>query len=104
MDEDNGESALAAVGCITAIRRILEGCESNPQLIQQMENLLYPVLAYSLTPDGLDAIEDTVDCISIIVSSSELVSQQLWKLYPQLLHAVYGESSQNGGHAAEFVI
>jgi hypothetical protein len=30
VDEDNGESALAAVGCITAIRRILEGCESNP--------------------------------------------------------------------------
>ena len=71
VDEDNGESALAAVGCVTAIRRILEGCENNSQLILQMENLLYPILAYSLTPEGLDAIEDTVDCISIILTNSE---------------------------------
>ena len=82
VEDDNGESALAAVGCVTAIRRILEGCEGNQQIIVQMENLLYPILAHSLTPEGLDAIEDTVDCISIIVSNSQQISSQLWKLYP----------------------
>lgn len=34
VDDDGGESALAAVGCVTTIRRIIESCQNNKPLLQ----------------------------------------------------------------------
>lgn len=33
IEDDDGEGALAAVGCVTAIRRIMESVQSNKQLL-----------------------------------------------------------------------
>lgn len=66
-DEDDGESALAAVGCVTAIRRILDSIQNNKELLDKIEEYVYPMLLHSLTPDGLDSIEDGLDCIALIL-------------------------------------
>jgi hypothetical protein len=33
----------------------------------QVENVIYPVLLHSLTADGLDSIEEGIDCITILI-------------------------------------
>jgi hypothetical protein len=42
------------------------------------------MLMYSLTPDGLDSIEDALDCITMILyhGPNGQVSQRMWKLFP----------------------
>lgn len=67
VEEDDGESALAAVGCVTAIRRILDSVQCNPEVMGRIEEIVYPILMHGLTVDGLDAIEDVLDCIAIIL-------------------------------------
>jgi len=39
---------------------------------------------HGLTPDGLDAIEDVLDCIALIVyhGPDGRIGQKMWKLYP----------------------
>ena len=67
VEDDDGESALAAVGCVTAIRRILDSVSANSNLLQKLEEIIFPILMHSLTLDGLDAIEDGLDCIALFV-------------------------------------
>lgn len=65
-----------------------------------------PMLMYSLTPDGLDSIEDALDCISMILyhGPTGRVSQRMWKLFPMLLYLVCGdEKDPDGGYGFEYI-
>jgi len=53
--------------------------------MSQVETLVYPVLLHSLTVDGLDAIEEGIDCITILLHygyKDTPISQNMWKLFP----------------------
>ena len=106
MDEDDGESALAAVGCVTAIRRILDSVSENPELLGRLESIIFPILMHSLTPDGMDAIEDGLDCIALLAyyGPKGRLSPHMWKLFPQLLFVICGETEDgDGGFAFEYL-
>jgi hypothetical protein len=104
--DDWGESILAACGAVTSIRRILDACQDDVALLRQIENIIYPVLLHSLTPDGLDAIEEGIDCITLLLYhgyKSPPLSNDMWKLYPQLLYVVAGGDKENqGGFGLEY--
>jgi hypothetical protein len=62
------------------------------------------MLMYSLTPDGLDAIEDSLDCIAMILYHGKEVSHAMWKIFPQLLFLVCGnEDDPDGGYGFEYI-
>lgn len=67
VEDDDGESALAAVGCVTAIRRILDSVQENKGLLAQLEERIFPILMHGLTQDGMDAIEDALDCVVLLL-------------------------------------
>ena len=61
---------------------------------------------YSLTPDGLDSIEDALDCVTMILyhGPDGKVSQRMWKLFPQLLFLVCGdEKDPDCGYGFEYI-
>ena len=67
---------------------------------------MMPVLMYSLTPDGLDSIEDALDCIVMFLyhGPTGTVSKSMWKLFPQLLYLVCGdEKDPDGGYGFEYI-
>lgn len=106
VEEDDGESALAAVGCVTAIRRILDSVHNNKEVLLKIEEIIFPILMHGLTPDGLDAIEDVLDCIALLVyhGSQGRIGANLWKLYPQLLYILCGEENDpDGGYGFEYL-
>lgn len=105
-EDDDGESALAAVGCVTAVRRILDSIHKNKDLLRRIEDIIFPILAQSLTPDGLDAIEDSLDCIALILyhGSDGQVSPNMWKLFPQLIYVICGDDKDpDGGYGFEYL-
>lgn len=106
--EDEGESILAAVASFTSIRRILDAIQNDQALLLQVEDIIYPCLLHSLTPDGLDAIEEGIDCITMLVyhlyKNDRPISNRLWKLFPQLLYVCAGEDGDmEGGYGFEYV-
>ena len=107
MDEDDGESALAACGCVTAIRRLLDACNKQPEVMNQLEMVIMPILMHGLTPDGLDSIEDGLDCISLLLyykQKGQAVSPQMWYLLPQIMHIIGGKPGDvDGGFAYEYL-
>ena len=102
-----GESILAATGAVSSMRRILDALNEDVQLLHQVEQILYPVLLHSLTVDGLDAIEEGIDCITIIIYhayKNNSISPSMWKLFPQLLYVCAGsEENKDGGFGLEYV-
>lgn len=106
VDDDDGEGAMAAVGCVTAIRRILDSISEQKELISRVEELIYPMLLHSLTPDGMDSIEDGLDCIALLLyhGSQNGVSAHMWKMFPQLLYIIVGDDKDgDGGYGFEYL-
>jgi hypothetical protein len=65
--EDDGETILTAVATFTSIRRIIDSVNEDAELLNKVETIIYPILLHSLTADGLDSIEEGIDCISLLV-------------------------------------
>lgn len=105
VDEDDGETALAAMGCVTAIRRILNSAQDNKELLARLEEKIFPIIMFSITPDGLDSIEDGLDCATILLYYKDKgkVSENFWKLFPLLVYLVAGkEGDDDSGYGFEF--
>jgi len=116
-DEDDGESILAAVASFTSMRRILDAVQTDLTVLRTVESIIYPCLLHSLTADGLDSIEEGIDCITLILyhgykrpegaqvaGPQTGISEAMWKLYPQLLYVCAGaDGDQDGGFGFEYV-
>lgn len=99
---------MAAAGCVTAIRRILEACNKDKQQLGAILPIVYPILLHSLTPDGLDCIDEGIDCVNIFLyyacSTETRVPAELWKLVPQMMFVTAGNDDDiDGGFAFEML-
>lgn len=66
---------------------------------------MFPIVLFSITPDGLDSIEDGLDCATILLYYKEKgnVSENFWKLFPSLVYLVTGkEGDPDSGYGFEF--
>lgn len=93
-EEDDGESTLAAVGCVSAICRIVEAAKNDPANLQQLQQIVYPILMHGLTPEGMDVTEDCLQCLNMLVyygtPKGYSIAPAMWKLLPQLMYMVAG--------------
>ena len=84
-DDEDEESILTAVAHFTSMRRIITIVEEDPDIMIQIEQIIYPCLEHSLTVNGLDSIEESIDCIALLIQNiykGKTISEALWKLYP----------------------
>lgn len=72
-----------------------------------MENIVYPCLLHSLTSDGLDSIEEGIECIIMLVYygyKNKPISAEMWRLFPQLLYVCAGDDGDmDGGFGFEYI-
>lgn len=104
--DDLEERELAAAGCVTAIKRIIAAISQDKSGLAQLLPIIYPILAHSLTIDGLDSIEEGLECINLFVyhacSRETRIPIELWNLIPQMIFLVAGNGHENqGGFATE---
>ena len=106
-DWEEGESIMAALASLQSIRRVINCIQKDTALLAQIEPIIYPVLLHSVTIDGLDSIEEGLDCITMLLFfayKNKEISEQLWKIFPQLLFITVGsENDGEGGAGFEFV-
>ena len=89
------------------MRRIIDAIHDDIPLLAQVEHIMYPCLLHSLTADGLDSIEEGVDCITLFLyhgCKDKPISAEMWKLFPQLLYVCAGnDGDMEGGFGFEYV-
>jgi len=106
VEDDDGESALAAMGCISAIRRVLDAVSDNKLLLKQLFPVVLPLIQHGITIDGMDTIEDAMDCLAIFLYHGEkgILPAEIWAIFPELLALVGGKDGDvDGGFAFEYL-
>ena len=86
---------------------MIHSIQKDELLLSQVEPIIYPCLFHSISIDGLDSIEEGLDCITMITYfgyKSRPISPNLWKIFPQLLYVCVGsDGDMEGGMGFEFV-
>jgi len=65
--DDGGDSAMASMGCVTALGRIIRSCKSNKEILAKLEKIVYPVIVHSFTLEGDGTLEEASDCLSLLL-------------------------------------
>lgn len=107
-EEDfEGDSIMAALASLSSIRRVINSIQKQADLLIQVEQIVYPCLLHSVSIDGLDSIEEGLDCITMqlfFAYKNREISPQLWRIFPQLIFMTVGsDGDQEGGLGFEFV-
>ena len=106
--DDAGEAMLTANGLICAIRRIIAAVSKRKDIIERIEDEVYPCILFSFTPKGIEYIEDSIDCAILIVYHRQYISEKMWKIFFHMVKIVIGEEKQDpemdeGGYGFEFL-
>lgn len=94
IEEDDGEGQMAAEGVITAIQRIVTICISKDNIINQLEEIVSPLIGYGLTTDGFEFLDDTLDLIKILLRRPK-VSASLWSFFTKINFCIIGDEEEN---------
>jgi hypothetical protein len=65
--DDGGESAMAALGCVQAVTRIIKSCKENSMMLQKIEDIIQPMLMVAMTQEGIETLEEAADCIALLI-------------------------------------
>ncbi|KAK9839718.1 hypothetical protein WJX81_008385 [Elliptochloris bilobata] len=83
-DSDDGEGALAAYGCLRALYTVLESVSGLPQLLPQLEGILFPIMQRMVSTEGQDVFEDVLEIVAYFTFFSPEISESIWSLWPQI--------------------
>jgi hypothetical protein len=92
-DDDDGamdEVELAAAGCLTAIKTILNS-KIPQELFYKTEDLIFPILNYTLSEEGCDFIDDGLAILNSILYNCKIISEKMWSYFPVLNYLVAGK-------------
>ena len=98
--QKSNESILSTITAVTSMRRLLNIVKGEREMIVELENTMFPCLIHSITTEGVDCMEEAVDCITLILFhgyKNKPISEQLWKVYPQLLYFCAGNDTDKWG-------
>lgn len=77
--------SLAGHSVLATIVTVLEAVSKSPEILAEMETLLFPILEQCLCEEGMDIIEELLEIITYITYYSPSISQRMWSLYPRIL-------------------
>lgn len=85
VDEDEGESNMAALGCLDVVQKILN-CNLRPEVYQNISGRVFQVLDTGLLEGKEDVLERAISLLSRVLYMSPCVSDELLAYYPILCY------------------
>ncbi|KAI9022225.1 armadillo-type protein [Phycomyces nitens] len=90
MDEMS-DKTMAAMGVLKTIGTLILSLESSPDVLQQLENALLPVITYTLNNRILDLFDDIFEIIDSCTFSAKRVTPTMWSVF-ELIYKAFKES------------
>ena len=84
-DEDVFSDALAGHQVLATIATVLEAVSKSPEILAQMELLLFPIFDKFLGDHGMDIIEEMLELMTQLTYYAPAISERMWSLYPRIL-------------------
>eukprot|EP00216_Chloropicon_sp_CCMP2111_P001287 CAMPEP_0198243276 /NCGR_PEP_ID=MMETSP1446-20131203/26275_1 /TAXON_ID=1461542 ORGANISM="Unidentified sp, Strain CCMP2111" /NCGR_SAMPLE_ID=MMETSP1446 /ASSEMBLY_ACC=CAM_ASM_001112 /LENGTH=1052 /DNA_ID=CAMNT_0043927057 /DNA_START=26 /DNA_END=3184 /DNA_ORIENTATION=+ len=87
-EDDDGMGALAALGCLRAMTTILESVSSIPDLYNDLEPVIFPIMHRMISTEGQDVLEEVLEIVSYFTYYAPSISPNMWRLWPMMVEAV----------------
>ncbi len=84
-DEDVFADALAGHQVLATIATVLEAVSKSPEILAQMEGLLFPIFDKFLGETGMDVVEEMLEIMTQLTFYSPAISDRMWTLFPRVL-------------------
>jgi importin-7 len=84
-DDDVFTDALAGHQVLGTIATVLEAVSKSPEILAQMEGLLFPIFEKFVGESGMDVIEEILEIITQLTFYSPAISERMWTLFPRVL-------------------
>lgn len=89
-DDGQDERELAASGCLSAIANILK-CKVSSEAIVAAEDILVPLLQFTLTNDKSDDVEGGLKILGSIVYHLDVIPEKMWVFFLELNYMLSGK-------------
>ncbi|RUS23108.1 armadillo-type protein [Endogone sp. FLAS-F59071] len=89
--DEMGDKTMAAMGVLKTIGTLILSLESTPDVLQQLENALLPVIKYTLENSIIDLYDEIFEIIDSCTFSSKQVSPTMWSVF-ELIYRAFKDS------------
>ncbi|KAK4514985.1 uncharacterized protein ATC70_002594 [Mucor velutinosus] len=90
--EERGEKTMAAMGVLKTIGTLILSLENTPDILQQLENALLPVITYTLEYRIFDLYDEVFEIIDSCTFTSKTVTPTMWGVF----ELIYGSFKESG--------
>lgn len=91
--DELSDKTMAAMGVLKTIGTLILSLESTPEILQQLENALLPVITYTLEKKILDLYDEIFEIIDSCTFSSKRVTPTMWGIF----ELIYRAFKEDGG-------
>lgn len=89
--EEMSDKTMAAMGVLKTIGTLILSLESTPDVLQQLENALLPVITYTLENNVLDLYDEIFEIIDSCTFSAKRVTPTMWGVF-ELIYKAFKDS------------
>lgn len=83
---------MAVYDTMDTIARTIEAFHENVPFISSVEKAVLPALAHTLSPAGVEQLQEGLQVMSLILCNARTVSEEMWQLFPHLLQVCIDEA------------
>ncbi|KAF1802362.1 armadillo-type protein [Mucor lusitanicus] len=89
---EKGEKTMAAMGVLKTIGTLILSLENTPDILQQLENALLPVITYTLEHRVFDLYDEVFEIVDSCTFASKTVTPTMWGVF----ELIYGSFKESG--------
>ncbi|KAI8969324.1 armadillo-type protein [Mycotypha africana] len=89
--DELSDKTMAAMGVLKTIGTLILSLESTPEILQQLENALLPVITYTLENRILDLYDEIFEIIDSCTFSAKRVTPTMWSVF-ELIYKAFKDS------------
>ncbi|KAI9281483.1 armadillo-type protein [Sporodiniella umbellata] len=89
--DELSDKTMAAMGVLKTIGTLILSLESTPEILQQLENALLPVITYTLEKKILDLYDEIFEIIDSCTFSAKRVTPTMWGVF-ELIYRAFKDS------------
>lgn len=81
LDNHEDDKLFAAMGCLNTIFQIIASAESKPEILEKLEAVVLPIVAYTIEKDCVELFDDCLELTDTLTYYQKKISPGMWHIF-----------------------
>ncbi|KAJ9478332.1 Nonsense-mediated mRNA decay protein 5 [Pseudozyma hubeiensis] len=90
VDNHEDDKLFAAMGCLNTIFQIIASAESKPEILEKLEAVVLPIVAFTLEKDCVELFDDCLELTDTLTYYQKKVSPGMWHIFTLIYKSFKG--------------